>query len=49
MVDKYVILEKLLFYSVISSYCFKWELDKTKKTRTVLVREGNTIAVENYQ
>ncbi len=26
------------FYSVISSYHVKWELDKTKKTHTVLVR-----------
>jgi len=32
------ILDKLLFYSVISSYRIKWVLDKTKKTGTVTVR-----------
>jgi len=31
-------LDKLLFYSVISSYHVKWELDKIKKTCTVSVR-----------
>jgi len=32
------ILDKLLFYSAISSYRIKWGLGKTKKTHTVLGR-----------
>ena len=31
-------LDKLLFYSVITSYRVQWELNKTTKTRTVSVR-----------
>jgi len=32
------ILDKLVFYSVITSYRTRWGLGKIKKTRTVLVR-----------
>jgi len=35
-----LIFDKLLFYSVISSYRTKWELSIIKKTRTVSGRGG---------
>ena len=44
-------LDKLLFYSVISSYHVKGELDKTKKTHTVLVsgEKGFRLVVGLFQ